>query len=114
MAFLLYNAIMSEINNIVTQVKQATKYQANKRTLKESITAELHMPYNGGLFFITPALLAFVATWPAGPELFIEDSYENPIEVDKQVFLVKAQQHYLAVMNSWHQQSTELKNARKV
>lgn len=114
MAFLLYNASMSEINQIVTQVKQATKYQANKRTLKESIVAELHMPFNGGLFYITPALLAFVATWPDGPTLFIEDSYENPIEVDKQVFLVKAQQHYYAAMNSWHQQSEELKNARKV
>jgi hypothetical protein len=103
----------SDIENLAQQVKQATDYQSNKRMLREKIQTELHMPFNGGLFKITPELLAFVATWPID-ELYLEDTYQNPIEIDKQVFLVKAQQHYHAAMNTWHQQHDELKRIRKV
>jgi hypothetical protein len=112
-AFLLYNTGMSEINKLVERVKLATKYQANKRTLKETITAELHLPFNGGLFMLSPALLAFVSTWP-DPTLFIEDAYENPIEVNRDEFLVVARERYHAAMNSWNHQSQEIKRARKV
>jgi len=101
------------IENLVAQVKQATDYQINKNMLKEKIQSDLHMPFNGGLFKITPELLAFVSTWPI-EELYLEDTYQNPIAVDKQVFLVKAQQHYHTAMNEWHQQHNELKRIRKI
>lgn len=104
---------MSTPEEIVNQIKLATDYQTNKRILREKILTELHMPYNNGLFKITPELLAFVATWPID-QLFIEDVYQNPIEIDKQVFLVKARQHYHAAMNEWHEQHDELKRIRKI
>lgn len=103
-----------ELERLVTQVKLATDYQTNKSALKEKIQTELHMPYNNGLFKITPEILAFVATWPMDVDLFLEDVYENPIEIDQQVFLVRARQHYQAAMNTWHQQHAELKRIRKV
>ena len=101
------------IQALVERVRQATDYQSNKRLLRERIQADLHFAYNGGLFKVTPELLAFVATWPA-ETLYIEDTYQNPIEVDKSVFLTTAQQHYQKVMNTWHQQHNELKKIRKV
>ncbi len=104
---------MSNINEIITEVKRATDYQINKKMLRERILTELHMAYNNGLFKITPELLAFAATWPTDT-FYLEDVYQNPIEIDKQVFLVKAQQHYYAAMNDWHQQHEELKRIRKV
>jgi len=104
---------MSEIDQLAKEIKQATEYQTNKRILREKILTDLHMPYNNGLFKITPELLAFVQTWPID-QIFLEDVYQNPIEIDKQVFLVKAQQHYQAVMNDWHQQHEELKRIRKI
>ena len=58
-------------------------------------------------------LLAFVKTWPVDT-LYLEDVFHNPIEVDRQVFLVTAQQHYQEVMNEWHQQHAELKRIRKI
>jgi hypothetical protein len=104
---------MSELNQLVDQIRLATDYQTNKQILREKIQTELHMPYNGGLFKITPELLAFVATWPA-EWMFLEDVYQNPISIDnKKVFLVKAQQHYSAVMNDWNEQHAELRKIRK-
>lgn len=99
--------------DIVTQIKQSTDYQVNKRILREKIQTDLHFAHNGGLFKITPDLLAFVQTWPID-ELYLEDAYQNPIEIDKQVFLIMAQQHYQKVMNRWHEEHEKLKKIRKI
>lgn len=104
---------MSELNQITAEIKRATDYQVNKRILREKIQTDLHFAENGGLFKVTPELLAFVATWPVD-QIFLEDVYGNPIELSKQTFLVKAQQHYQIVMNRWHQQHDELKRQRKI
>jgi hypothetical protein len=104
---------MSAINDIVAEIKLATDFQINKRILREKIQTDLHMTHNGGIFKITPELLAFVQTWPVD-ELYLEDVYENPIQIDRQVFLVTAQQHYQTVMNRWHQAYAELKKIRKI
>jgi len=102
-----------DLESLKSYISIATDYQINKRILREKIQTDLHFAHNGGLFKITPELLAFVQTWP-NDELYLEDTYQNPIEIDKQVFLVMAQQHYQKVMNRWHQQHDELKKLRKI
>jgi hypothetical protein len=104
---------MNNIDNIVTEIRLATDFQTNKRVLREKIQTDLHMTHNGGMFKITPELLAFVKTWPID-ELYIEDVYESPIKIDRQTFLVTAQQHYQTVMNTWHQEYEDLKKIRKI
>ena len=104
---------MNTINDIVAEIKLATDFQTNKKILREKIQTELHMTHNGGLFKIGPELLAFVQTWPQD-ELYLEDVYENPVQIDRQVFLANAQQHYQTVMNRWHQAHAELKKIRKI
>jgi hypothetical protein len=104
---------MTELAQLTTEIRRATDYQINKRILREKIQTDLHFAHNGGLFKVTPELLAFVQTWPVD-ELYLEDTYQNPIQIDKSVFLVTAQQHYQRVMNTWHQQHAELRRIRKV
>lgn len=104
---------MSDLSKIVDQVRLATDFQTNKQILREKIQTDLHFAFNGGMFKITHELLAFVQTWPT-EFIYLEDVYQNPIEVDKQQFLVRAQQHYYRVMNEWHQQYAELRKIRKV
>lgn len=104
---------MSEINLLAEEIRQATNFQINKKILREKIQTDLHMTHNGGLFKITPELIGFVKTWPTD-ELYLEDTYQNPIAVDRQTFLVIAQQHYQTVMNRWHQEYENLKKQRKI
>ena len=104
---------MSEINDLVEEIKLATDFQINKKILREKIQTDLHMAHNGGLFKITPELIAFVKTWPID-EIYLEDTYQNPIQIDRQTFLVTAQQHYQLVMNRWHNEYEELKKIRKI
>lgn len=101
------------IENLVEQVKQSTDYQINKRILKEKIKTDLHMPYNNGMFYIDPVILAFVATWNSDT-LYLEDVYENPIEIKKDDFLYHARMHYQTAMNTWHQKHEEIKRIRKI
>lgn len=104
---------MNQIDSIIDQVKLATNFQTNKRVLREKILTELHVPYNNGMFKITPDLLSFLATWP-NEELFLEDIYQNPIPIKRTELLTLARQHYASVMNDWHQQYDELRKIRKV
>lgn len=101
------------IDQLVEQIKQATDYQTNKRILHEKMQGDLHFAYNGGLFKATPELYSFVTCW-GEQELFLEDTYKNPIRVNRLEFLELCKQHYQMVMNMWHIQHEELKRARKV
>jgi hypothetical protein len=104
---------MSDLNKITEQIRLATDYQTNKRILREKIQTDLHLPYNGGLFKVTPDLIALLSVWN-GDELFLEDTYQNPINVNKTELLSLCKQHYQMVMNTWHIQHDEIKRARKV
>jgi hypothetical protein len=104
---------MTELDQLVTQIRQATDYQTNKQILREKIQTDLHFVYNSGLFKATPELFAFVSTWP-NEELFLEDTYQNPIKIQRSEFLELCRQHYQTVMNTWHIQHEEIKRVRKV
>jgi hypothetical protein len=104
---------MSEINQLVEQIKQATDYQTNKRILREKIQTDLHIAYNNGLFLVSTDLLSFLATWP-DEELFLEDTYNNPIKINRQEFLELCRSHYHTIMNEWHIENDQLKKIRKI
>ncbi len=104
---------MTDIDQLVQQVRLATDFQKNKKILREKIKTDLHITHNGGMFYLTPELFAFVSTWPS-EEIFLEDIYNNPIKIDKDSFLITAQQHYHKVMNRWHNEYEQLKQIRKL
>ena len=104
---------MSDLEKITDQIRLATDYQTNKRILREKIQTDLHVPFNGGLFKVTPELIAFLSTW-TDATLYLEDTYENPIEVQREEFLALCCAHYQQVMNIWQIQHADLKRIRKV
>lgn len=104
---------MSDLEKITNQIRLATDYQINKRILREKIQTDLHVPYNGGLFKVSPELIAFLATWD-GDELFLEDTYQNPIKITRKELLDKCREHYQMIMNTWHVQHEVIRRARKI
>lgn len=106
---------MTDINQLVEQVRLATDYQTNKEILREKILTDLHFAYNGGLFKSTPELIMFASSWPQSNALYLEDTYHNPVHiVDPEFFATLCKEHYQKVMNRWHQEHNELKRIRKV
>jgi hypothetical protein len=104
---------MSDINQLVEQVRLATDYQINKQILREKVMTDLHVAYNGGLFYVTTDLISFLTTWHSDV-VYLEDTYHNPVEVDRVELLILCQEHYQRVMNRWHQEHNELKRIRKI
>ncbi len=105
---------MADINQIIQTIAKATDYQKNKRILREKIQTDLHFTYNGGLFKSSPELIVFAGTMNEN-ELYLEDTYQNPIHIaDPLEFSKLAKEHYHQVMNRWHQQHEELKKIRKI
>ena len=104
---------MSELKKLTAEIRRATDYQVNKRILREKIQTDLHVPYNGGLFLVSQELLAFVATYRY-TTMYIEDTYHNPIEVNRDEFRNICEEHYQKVMNRWHQEHNELRRLRKI
>lgn len=101
-----------DISNLKNIADAAFEHAVYRKNLRERVQAELIFTQNGGMFKITPELLAFVQTWPID-ELYLEDMHGNPIKLEKQTFLVRAQQHYQTVMNTWHNEFEKSKNIRK-
>ena len=104
---------MSDLEQLTNEIRLATDYQINKRILREKIQTDLQVPYNGGLFKVSLELIAFLNAWD-NDELFLEDTYQNPIKINRAEFLTLCKQHYQMIMNSWHIQHEEIKRARKV
>jgi hypothetical protein len=104
---------MSDLEKLTQELRLATDYQVNNRILREKIQTDLHVPYNGGLFKVTPELIAFLSAWN-GDEIFLEDTYQNPIKINRLEFFTKCQEHYQMVMNTWHIQHEEIKRARRI
>ncbi len=99
-----------DISELKLLADAAFDHALYRKQLRERMQAELVFAQNGGLFKITPELLAFVQTWLTD-ELYLEDIHGNPIRLDRQTFLVRAQQHYQTVMNQWH---VEFENSKKI
>ena len=87
---------MSDLDQLVQEIRLATDYQINKRILREKIQTDLQVAHNGGLFKVTPELIAFLAAWDTD-ELFLEDTYQNPISVNRTEFLSLCKHHYQMV-----------------
>ena len=115
---------MSEIPEIVDQLKQSTNHQLNRAILREKIQTDLHFLFAGGLFKATPELIAFVHAWRSadevwpwggGDSMYMEDIYGNPTHIENCAeFYSTACQHYQRVMNTWQQEHAELKRLRKI
>jgi hypothetical protein len=103
----------TDLDPILQHIKLQTNYQTNKIILREKIQTDLHFTYAGGLFKVTPELIAFTSVWP-DEDFFLEDSYQNPIPIKKTEFLTIATQHYQKVMNFWNIEHDKIKKLRKV
>ena len=106
---------MSDINQLVEQVRLATDYQINKQILREKILIDLHVAYNGGLFKVTPEIIMFANLQTLNEHFYLEDAYHNPIHIVNPLeFTRLCNEHYQKVMNRWHQEHNELKRIRKI
>ena len=102
-----------DINGLKSLADAKFKHALFRKNLKERIEAQLSIAHNGGLFKATKELICFVSLWdPKNPNLFLEDSYGNPIKCDREVLKKQLEEAYQFAMNAWYVDFEESKKIR--
>jgi hypothetical protein len=87
--------------------------QASKLALAERVEQQLLVTHNGGLFKATTELITFLTIW-TDPVLYLRDSYNNPIRVDREQLLMECKAAYCAAMNDWYCEYEQIKSQRRL
>ena len=88
----------------------------HKKNLRETAHAQLTVPFAGGLFIASPILIAFLGTCN-DDIVYVEDTYNNPVLVDRLELLDLLKSTYKDAMMSWHdelQKSNRIRRAANV
>lgn len=105
---------MSETNELVQKIKQATDFEHNKRNLFEKIQIDLHLAYQGGLFKLSPELICYIGLQKQDV-LIVLDVYNNPIKItDVTEFFDLCRQQYQKVLNTYYEMHDQLRQTRKI
>lgn len=86
------------------------------KSLRETAHANLTVAHNGGLFLVNPTLICFLSAYSES-EMYLEDTYNNPILVDREKLLYQAKEVYSEVMKSWAEdfnKSNQIRRASNV
>ena len=74
----------------------------HKKNLRETAQAQLIVPFSGGLFVASPTLIAFLGACTEDI-VYLEDSYNNPVQVDRVELLSLLKDVYTDAMTNWHE-----------
>jgi hypothetical protein len=100
-----------DTHSLIKESKARFSHNAAKTYLKEKYKAKLILAEQGGLWEISPSFLTFLATTSSTTFVML-DLYDNPVKVDRVALLLKATTVYNDVMETWHQEWTELEQKR--
>ena len=100
-----------DFGNLITTARTRFSHNSAKKYIKEKYDNKLIIAEQGGLWKITPELIAILAIYPS-KSLILIDMYDNPITVNKNAFLSKVSSVYDSVMAEYQAEWEELKNKR--
>jgi hypothetical protein len=100
-----------DTKELIAQAKARYNHQQSRQALHAKYTSQLTLTYGGGLWDITPELIAFLAVM-TDKTIILTDSYDKPLTVDRQELLELLKQKYTEVMTEWVKENTELSKLR--
>lgn len=100
-----------DIGNLITATRTRFNHNSAKKYLKEKYDSKLIIAEQGGLWKITPELIAVLAIYPT-KSLIMCDMHDNPVLVNKNAFLSKASTLYDSVMAEYKVELDELNSKR--
>lgn len=99
-----------DTKDLITKAKVRFNHQQNRIALQTKYQSQLTMAYNGGLWDITPNLIAFISALQG--QVILIDSYEKPVEVDCKEMLELIKPKYDQVMSEWLKEYNEMSKLR--
>jgi CTP:phosphocholine cytidylyltransferase-like protein len=100
-----------DIQNLIIESKARFNHNQAKQYLKDKYQSKLTFADQGGLWVSSPSLLSQL-TSTNDKNLVLLDEYENPVKVDRNILLQKANEIYVSVMEQWHNEWSILEKKR--
>lgn len=97
---------------LIADAKARFNHNAAKAYLKDKYASKLIVAEQGGLWKISPELIAFLNGMSPHEKVVLVDTYDNPVEVDRIALLEKAEEVYQTVMGQWLTEWKELESKR--
>jgi len=100
-----------DTKNLINEAKARFNHNSAKAYLKEKYQARLIIAEQGGLWRANAETISFLRASNTDKVILI-DSFENPVEVNREELLVKLLETYNTVMKEWHHEWVELEKKR--
>ena len=88
----------------------------HRKNLKETAMSQMTVPFNGGLFLASPALISYLSIEPSD-SVYLEDVHGNPVLVRRLELLELMRSTYNTAMKNWYdeyQLSNRIRRAQNV
>lgn len=100
-----------DTTQLIKDIKARFSHDSAKQYLKDKYLSKLTIASQGGLWKVTPELIAFLGN-AGSEELILIDLYENPVKVDRLKLFYALRDIYNDVMTEWHNEWSQLENKR--
>lgn len=85
----------------------------HRKNIRENAQAQLTMPYAGGLFLVSPTLIAYLSS-ETSETVYLEDAHGNPVLANRAGMLSAARDTYNQAMKAWYDEQQLSNRIRKV
>lgn len=88
----------------------------HRKNIKESAMAQMTVPFAGGLFAVTPQLIAYLSI-ETDDMVYVEDLHGTPVHAKRVEMLNSVKTIYNTAMKAWHQEyqlSNRIRKAQNV
>lgn len=100
-----------DAKNLIKESKARFDLHSQKKQLKEKYQSKLLFAEQGGLWEASPEFIGNLSSLNDETVILV-DKYENPIKVNREELLIKANQIYTDVMSKWHEEYQLLESKR--
>lgn len=100
-----------DTKNLVAEAKARFNHNSAKTYLKEKYQTRLIVAEQGGLWRANTETIAFLNSIKQ-TKVILVDSFENPVEVNREELLSKLIETYETVMKEWYAEWNELEKKR--
>jgi hypothetical protein len=100
-----------DTKQLIKDAKARFSHNLAKQYLKDKYESKLVLADQGGLWRITPTLLSQLNS-STSKTLIIVDEYGNPVEVERKLLLLRANELYVSTMDAWLYEFNQLQQNR--
>ena len=100
-----------DINTLLADAKARFSHNSAKHYLKEKYSSKLILADQGGLWKADKETISLLNAL-TGDKVVLMDTFENPVEVNRQELLSKLTTIYDDTMKEWYKEAQELEGKR--